>query len=481
MKILIITLFVFCGTLKAQPWGSPQWNLTEKDTAIVKGIDLWVHGEGYKFRFFPAGQFVYVSTPEKSLTINSRGAGFSFSEGNLSLFSVFYDTQISGLSGLTGDSTLAGLNYVRFKGKGDDQFAKGYADQVDFDDASGFLRYDFKSGYVLAGKYPFASGPSVRNNLLFNHSTGDFPHLYFQWNKSVFKYEFLYGFMKHFNGRNSLSDKSMVWHQASVNWPGWLRLYLFEAVMKKGHQVEAEYLNPLLFLRSVDHYNFSPDNALLGAGVEFTFSGFRLYQEFLVDDLETAKLGSGWFRNKVAGLSGIEFNYDNEWFSSTTTGEVVWVLPFTYSHRTEQINLTHYGSQLGPELGPNSVKSGLYQHFHSKQLPLTAGWEVEFWVSGTTEQGSENVGDDVSVGHPEPPGNVAFADHVKLLSGKKVSALRLSGLVDYNWMGIRIWARPVWFSSDYITPSLAIKKGLSLEAGIRYELPYFDAVRPELW
>lgn len=481
MKILIFTLFVFCGTLNAQPWGSPQWNLTEKDTAIVKGIDLWVHGEGYKFRFFPAGQFVHVSTPEKSLTINSRGAGFSFSEGNLSLFSVFYDTQISGLSGLTGDSTLAGLNYVRFKGKGDDQFAKGYADQVDFDDASGFLRYDFKSGYVLAGKYPFASGPSVRNNLIFNHSTGDFPHLYFQWNKSVFKYEFLYGFMKHFNGRNSLSDKSMVWHQASVNWPIWLRLYLFEAVMKKGHQVEAEYLNPLLFLRSVDHYNFSPDNALLGAGVEFTFSGFRLYQEFLIDDLETAKLGSGWFRNKASGLSGIEYNAENSMFSSSTTGEVVWVLPFTYSHRTEIINLTHYGSKLGPELGPNSVKLGLYHHFQSKDYPVTVGFEIENWVSGKTLPGNKNVGDDVSTGHPEPPGNPLFADHIKLLDGEKISVFRFSGFVDYRWQGIKAWVRPVWFSSDYFTPTISVKKGWIIETGIRYELPYFDALRPEFW
>lgn len=481
MKFLVFCFSVFCGTLNAQPWGSPQWNLTEKDTAVVKGIDLWVLGDGYKFRFFPAGQFVHVSTPDKSISISTRGAGFSFSEGNLSLFSVFYDTQIQGLTGLAGDSTLAGLNYVRFKGKGNDQFAKGFADQVDFDDASAFLKYEFSSGYALAGKYPFLSGPSARNNLLFNHSTGDFPHLYFQWNKSVFKYEFLYGFMKQFNGRNSLSNKSMVWHQASVNWPSWLRLYVFEAVMKKGHQVEAEYLNPFIFLRSVDHYNFSPDNALLGGGAELSFSGLRLYQELLIDDLETAKLGSGWFRNKAAGLTGIELNHENSWVSLTTTGEVVWVLPFTYSHRTEQINLTHYGSRLGPELGPNSVKSGFYQLVHSKQLPLTAGVEVEYWVTGTTLKGSKNVGDDVSVGHPEPPGNPLFADKVKLLDGKKESVVRVSGYLDYSWSGLKFWVRPVWFSSDYTTPSIEVKKGLSIEAGLRYELPYFDAVRPELW
>lgn len=481
MKGLFISLIAFLLPLKsnAQVWAN--WDLTATDTAKVFGLDLIIQGEGYQFRFFPAGQFVHVSTPAKSMFISSRGAGFSFQEGNWSLFSVFYDTQISGLKGMTGDSTLSGLNYVRFKGTGNDQFSKGPADQVDFDEAHAFARYDFSKGFVLFGKYPFISGPSTRNNLLFSGSTGDFPHLYFNIERSVFKYEFLYGFLKHFKSANSLSNKSVVWHQASFHWPQWLRIYAWEAVFLKGHRVLPEYMNPLLFLRSADHYNFSPDNATMGAGTEIFLTPFRIYQEFLIDDLETGKLGSGWFRNKTAGLTGVEHHFLGTGYESTLTAEVVWAMPFTYSHRTPEINMTHYGSQLGPELGPNSIKTGLYGEFMLTGPKIRVGIFLENWQAGVTEPGHKNVGDDVHTGHPEPPGNPGYEDYITLLDGKRESTVLISGYLSKQWIGINFWVRPSYFTADFSSPGLQLRKGFYFEGGLRYELSYFDLVRPEFW
>ncbi|NUQ81088.1 MAG: hypothetical protein HUU10_05700 [Bacteroidetes bacterium] len=477
---LLISCFLgLPASLAAQDFGPYPFGKT--DSVTIRLPDVIVNAAEARFRFFPLGQLVSYSDRQQSYLINSRGVGFVYTDGSLSVFSSFHDTQISGMKGMAGDSSLAGLNFVRFKGSGENQFAMGPANQVDFGDASGAISWKGSDWQIQAGKFPVISGPSARNNLLLNGTTGDFPLIWFQMEKSVFRYEVIYGFMKHFSIRNQLSDKSVIWHRASMNWPDWLTVYAYEAMVTTGHSVKAEYLNPFLFLRAVDHYNFSPDNAILGFGLTLSTGWGSIYQEILIDDLETKKLGTGWFRNKAAGLTGISFDQTwNEWkFGSDL--ECIWILPFTYSHRDPAHNLTHYGSPMGPTVGPNSVMVGFYNEISHASAGLSAALDVEFRMTGATRPDGRSVGEDYRVGHPEPPGDERFMDYVSLLEGERKQVLTVSLQMAWMWRDIRVWLAPGWTSSDYLMPALYLNKGVSLSAGIRYEMPWFERVRTDRW
>ena len=146
---------------------------------------------------FPVFNFQYFSEPRKNHFINVRGAGLQFNSGGLEIYSSFYDVQVNNISGNVSDSTLFGLNYVRFKGSGE-AFQPGSANRIDFDDANAYLKYKSKLGTFFYGKYLYKSGSSFKNDLLFNSTSGTFPHFSYTFQNEFLMYHFMYGFLKDF-------------------------------------------------------------------------------------------------------------------------------------------------------------------------------------------------------------------------------------------------------------------------------------------
>ncbi len=451
-----------------------------------ENIDLKIVGiDSSILRIFPIFDFQYYSEPNKNHFLNSRGAGLLFNSGMLEVYSSFYDTQINNLSGNVSDSTLYGLNYVRFKGNGE-AFQPGIANRADFDDANAYLKYRSNVGTFFYGKYLFKDGPSKRNNLLFNSTSGSFPHFSYSFQNNILTYKFMYGFLKHFQNHQELSEKAIVYHKLEINLYSDFSFYGYEALMQTSHSIKVEYLNPLIFLRSADHYNFSPANALMGFGLQYKTPNSKTYFELLIDDMDVGELGTGWFRNKTAGLIGTEIGYSISDFSLQTVFESNWVTPFTFSHRNKELNLSHYGTPLGPELGPNSFKLGLYNSITHSEYPIEFSLNYEILAKGLSVE-TTNYGDDIEIGHPDifnssqHNSNIKFANYPKLLDGKKTYTNRYVVGFGYKWKEILFGAEISYYSRDFFVPHIQIEKGIYWNLGMKYRFEFFDNLRPEFW
>lgn len=440
---------------------------------------LSINDTDYTLTLFPVFNFSGHSAYKKYYLFNSRGLGLKYQSGNLLIYSSFFDTQVNTSFGSVGDSTLPGLNYVRFRGSGANIFEKGKVSGLDFDENDYFIQYHGQYGEIFYGKFPRVYGISSFNNLFLNGQTGSFPHLWYTYKRDYFKFESGILFLKHYNRSNTVDNKTIVFHSIKIYPTDKISVSFYEGIVHYQHDLKYEYLFPLTFLRSADHYNLSSDNAFIGSSFQFKSSKYRLYVDILIDDLETGKLFTGWFRNKIATLIGTEYSYVLNNKPNKTTFEIVIVQPYTYSHRSQNINMTHYGTSFGPLWGPNSLVFGLY-HESEFYEELHGVFTGEFIHKGLSFR-SLNLGDNVNVGHPEPPGNPSYEDYPKLLSGDLIRNIRVTGKIYYKYEGIKFFSGFQYNTNTTFIYDYVLRKGFTFNLGISYNFHYFDKIHPDIW
>ncbi|WP_443936869.1 gliding motility protein RemB [Pedobacter sp. MW01-1-1] len=165
-----------------------------------------------------------------------------------------------------------------------------------------------------------------------------------------------------FSYDNGFRKKWGVFHYLDWNVNNRLSLGFFDSVIwqdadstgKRGF--DPTYLNPIIFLRTVEGMNGSPDNALIGfTGKYKLFSNLTLYGQIALDEFTFSKAiaGNGYWGNKFAfqlGLRGFDafkvkgLNYLAEFNTAR---------PFTYSQRTSLLNYGHYVQALAHPMGAN--------------------------------------------------------------------------------------------------------------------------------
>lgn len=472
----ILTTLAFWLPVSAQ---SPLGEFNNLDYIVTSGDSI-------KLTIFPAFDFQYFVEPNTSHFFNSRGIGLQFESGGWTVYTVVYDNQINNMTGSKSDSTLYGLNFVRFKGKGD-PFVAGKASSVDFDDADGFIRYQDGAANWFYGKAPLVMGPSKRNNLLFNGTSGSFPYFSFSWKNQWLDYRFGYAFLKYIGNNKPFQNKAIAYHYLSLQLFDHWTFYGYEGMVQLSHSIKSEYFNPFLFFRSTDHYNKSPDNALLGFGFIYQRDNWKIYSDLLIDDLETSKLFTGWFRNKTAGLLGSEWSYQMFGCQTVSSLELVYVTPHTFSHRNSVLNITHYGTPLGPELGPNSAKIGFYNSITVPDYHFKIDVNYELLAKGLSTA-MMNFGDDIEIGHPDlygqqSPNNpsLKFDDYPPLLSGNRVYTNMLELNLVYQWFGIDWFFDQKYYTNHFYVPHIFVDQGYYLTIGMKYRFDLFDRVKPEFW
>lgn len=163
-------------------------------------------------------------------------------------------------------------------------------------------------------------------------------------------------------GDRLLDKKYGVFHHISVNVTKHINIGLFETVIfgrndtTQPQQFELNYLNPVIFYRSVEQQLGSPDNASMGGDVKINmFKHISLYGQFLLDDfyVQEFKKKSGWYGNKYGWQTGIKYidffgvnNLDIQF-------EINTMRPYVYSHINTDRNYTHYNQPLAHPLGAN--------------------------------------------------------------------------------------------------------------------------------
>lgn len=162
-------------------------------------------------------------------------------------------------------------------------------------------------------------------------------------------------------GTAEFPKKFMTLHHLSINLAKNFNLGIFESVIfhrgdSTSSAFELNYLNPIIFYRSVEQQVGSPDNAFLGIDFKWNIRpGISFYGQGMLDELVIGEVtsGSGWWSNKYA------FQLGTKWIDVLGISNVDLQLeynfarPFIYSHESMFTNYSHYRQPLAHPLGAN--------------------------------------------------------------------------------------------------------------------------------
>jgi len=291
----------------------------------------------------------------ENMFVNTRGAiargmiahkiGFStFITDNQERGPAFFQQQVASLRAVQG----VGF-YKPFKKTGYDYFdARGY---ITF----GVTKYiDVQFGYDKN-----FIGNGYRS--LFLSDWGN-SYLFLKLNTKIWKFNYQNIFMELMpqfkkSGDTLLDRKYAAMHHLSMNVTKWLNIGVFEGVIfGRKNRFDFQYLNPIIFYRSVEGNVGSPDNALVGIDFKANVAHrLQFYGQFLLDEFILSKIKNdptSWV-NKWGIQAGAKYldafgipNLDLQF-------ETNRVRPFTYSHGDTIANYTHYNQALAHPLGAN--------------------------------------------------------------------------------------------------------------------------------
>ncbi|MFW5659617.1 MAG: hypothetical protein ACOCZ8_06535 [Bacteroidota bacterium] len=143
---------------------------------------------------------------------------------------------------------------------------------------------------------------------------------------------------------------------------------------------ELQYLNPIIFYRSIEQYVGSPDNAMLGASFKANaLKRFQFYGQFMLDDfnLSETRNGSGWRGNTWGWQLGAKYI---DVFGINTLDlqlETNSARPYAYAHYNPSANMASFDQAIAHPLGANFrelVALVRYRPISRLNLQLTVGY-----------------------------------------------------------------------------------------------------------
>lgn len=303
----------------------------------------------------------------------------------------------------TRDTREWGENYPEVTGHRLTWPRYGYAERrgrtIWHDETIAYLRFAADGLRLTLGKFANRWGPGRSGALALNDFATSYDQIHLQVQFWRLKFAFLHATLQQYpplardgyvaNGvtRRHFADKYLAAHRLEISPASTIRIGLHETVIYGERGMELSYLNPVMFYRSAEHFLGDRDNVTLGFDCVWRLRhGLQWYGEMLFDDFSLAKVGTNWYGNKIAWLSGIFLagwplgrNWD--W-----RAELVHIDPYVYTH-TFPINVyKHYNTNLGHPAGPNSrvlLLQGMY--WHSRCWRFTATWQQRWHGANTPE------------------------------------------------------------------------------------------------
>jgi hypothetical protein len=192
-------------------------------------------------------------------------------------------------------------------------------------------------------------------------------------------------------------------HHLSINIGKTFTFGIFESVIFSpddpggADHFRLDYLNPIIFYRSIEQQNGSSDNVLLG--FDFKLNAIRkmsFYGQFVLDEfvISHVRAGDGWWGNKfgvqVGGKYVDAFGVPN----LDLQGEINVVRPYTYSHGTEYGDYTNYRQPIAHPLGANFQEVvGILRYQPLPRLNITG--KLNLMKKGMDANASENWGGNI--------------------------------------------------------------------------------------
>ncbi|HYV93939.1 MAG TPA: hypothetical protein VE978_19330 [Chitinophagales bacterium] len=259
---------------------------------------------------------------------------------------------------------------------------------VDFFEAKGY--FDFTAAKFIT--IQFGHGKNFLGNGIRSLALSDFSenYLFLKLQTQVWKFNYQNLFMDLTGdflrgGDKLLPKKFAAIHHFSINATKWLNAGVFETVVfHRNDGFEFQYLNPVIFYRSVEQLLGSPDNSMLGIDYRLIFfHHLEYYGQVALDDynFQASKGKTGYWGNKYGIQQGIK--YDNAFTVSNLDLQLEWnyVRPYTYTHDDSIANYSNYNQPLANPLGANF--SEVIGMIHYQPIfPLTIETQVLLAVQG---------------------------------------------------------------------------------------------------
>jgi hypothetical protein len=189
-----------------------------------------------------------------------------------------------------------------------------------------------------------------------------------------------------------LNKKYGAFQKLDIKVSHWLNLGLFEGNISRraGNNLDASYLNPIIFYRAVDHSLGDPDKEFIGAYFKANaINHLSFYGQFLLSEFNVSHVihHDGWRDNKFGVQLGMKY-ID---IAPGLDGQIEFnaVRPFTYSSSTfPGDDYTNYNQALAHPLGNNFYEFIAQLHYQPKPK-----WTINMKLI------ISRVGDDTIVGY----------------------------------------------------------------------------------
>ncbi|MFZ9760655.1 MAG: hypothetical protein ACO3DH_04275 [Candidatus Kapaibacteriota bacterium] len=310
---------------------------------------------------------------------------------------------------LSGDRSLA-LDDPRLR-----QNVKFAVYNSDFDFTESHVRYDNDWFYVGIGRETRTLGAGFNHHQFLGKNAPPLDALMIGARTKTFEYRYTHASMLSLpqdasgqiilpgqtNSTGSdkfMPAKTLVMHRAAFR-PAWGEIAVWESVIYQDRTFDLAYLNPLSFLKSVEHSLRDRDNSAMG--FDFTIRPMKhliLKGAYLLDDLIFSKIGSDYWSNKSAFSMGAMYVMP----AMNISLEYARVQPYTYSHFNVQNSMTSDGALITGSLRPNSDELSIGASiFHGHRYPIRI--LLAYQRHGANEMGSINGKDTILVNHGANP------------------------------------------------------------------------------
>ena len=298
-------------------------------------------------------------------------------------------------------------------------------------------------------------------------------NLFLKLNTKIWKFNYQNLFMELMpqfikSGDSLLDRKYAAMHHLSINLTKWLNVGLFEGIIfGRENHFDFQYLNPIIFYRSIEGTVGSPDNALIGFDFKANVAHrLQFYGQVLLDEfkLSEVKANTGWWANKWALQLGAKYidafgisNLDLQFESNT-------VRPFTYSHYDVVANYTHYNQLLAHPLGANFREFiGMVRYQPAPRWYVNA--KLIYFMQGLDSLNGRNFG-----ANPFRNSNTRTGDYgYEIGSGRKTNCVNAIFQLSYE-LRENIYIDLTAQQRNYKTENEADKNTTMLSAGIRFNI-----------
>ncbi|MFP4528731.1 MAG: hypothetical protein ACLFQX_09290 [Candidatus Kapaibacterium sp.] len=291
----------------------------------------------------------------------------------------------------------------------------------DFDFTHSHVRYRNDWFYASIGRERRVIGAGLNQHVLVSGHAPAFDALTIGASFSQFEYSYTHASLLALSESAwpsgfpaDIPQKYAAFHRFAYK-PSWGEIAFWESVVYTGRPPDLGYLNPLSFLKSVEHALHDRDNSIMGFDATIRpFAGLQIKGGFFLDDIIIENIGTGYWSNKtawnIAFIGAIPASLPIDIGIEYTRVE-----PYTYSHFKYQESFTHDSSMIGSVIPPNSDQlSAMLRLWYGGRYPVTI--EATYSRHGANiydAEGNlvENVGGDpFQTRRPEDPMTVEFLD-----------------------------------------------------------------------